>query len=236
MGVIATIGLHGSGSTWVFNIVRELVIAAIGEAAMRGVYADTLEELPARSDLAGRWIVVKSHHGSPQMDAWLENADASCVLSMRDPRDAVLSIQQRFDVPLVWAMHMVMNDCRRLCRLIAQGRPVLRYEDRFFEHPETIRSIASGLRLPAGEDLVARLSRTYSIEATRSFVEALPSLPTPRLAVAGASSQLFDKVTQLHRNHIGDTSSGKWSDLPVPIQRQMTHMLSPFLEALGYPP
>ena len=31
-GLIATIGLHGSASTWVFNVVRELMIDALGES------------------------------------------------------------------------------------------------------------------------------------------------------------------------------------------------------------
>jgi hypothetical protein len=232
--VIATVGLHGSGSTWVYNIVRELVIAVAGEPAMVGIYADAMEELPSQQDLADKWIVVKSHHGSQHMDAWLQSAQAQYVLSVRDPRDAVISMQQRFNVPLVWAVHMVMNDCRRLCRLIAQGHHALRYEDRFFERPEAIGLIATKVGIPVGDDLMIALSHRYSVEATRSFVDSLPSLPSQRLGIAGTDGQLFDNVTQLHRNHIGDTRSGMWIDLPDPIKRQMTSMLLPFLDCLGY--
>jgi hypothetical protein len=232
--VIATVGLHGSGSTWVYNIVRELVIAVAGEPAMIGIYADAMEELPSQQDLADKWIVVKSHHGSQHMDTWLQSAKAQYVLSVRDPRDAVISMQQRFNVPLVWAVHMVMNDCHRLCSLIAQGHLVLRYEDRFFEHPEAIDRIATKLGLSVGENLIIALSHRYSAGTIRSFVDALPSLPSQRLGIAGTNGKLFDKVTQLHQNHIGDTCSGKWIDLPDPIKRQMTSMLSPFLNRLGY--
>jgi hypothetical protein len=52
--VIGTIGLHGSASTWVFNVVRELMIAAAGEAQVVALYTEELDELPgdARS---GKW-------------------------------------------------------------------------------------------------------------------------------------------------------------------------------------
>jgi len=42
--------------------------------------------------------VIKSHHGSEGMDAWLAAEGARVILSVRDPRDASLSMAQRFNV------------------------------------------------------------------------------------------------------------------------------------------
>jgi hypothetical protein len=34
LGHVATVGLHGSASTWVFNVARELMIDSFGEKAV----------------------------------------------------------------------------------------------------------------------------------------------------------------------------------------------------------
>ena len=47
--MVATIGLHGSASTWVFNVVRELMIASFGENRISAVYTEELGELPSPS-------------------------------------------------------------------------------------------------------------------------------------------------------------------------------------------
>src|SRR5581483_4458696 len=98
MRVVATIGLHGSASTWVFNIARELMAAAYGEDEVRSLYAETLGELKERYGEARRHLVLKSHHGSVALDAWLTSVSPAIVLSVRDPRDASLSMAERFNV------------------------------------------------------------------------------------------------------------------------------------------
>ena len=70
-GLIATIGLHGSASTWVFNVIREMVAAAVGEAQVLALYADEVGQVPDEAARGGRHMVIKSHHGSQGLDAWL---------------------------------------------------------------------------------------------------------------------------------------------------------------------
>jgi hypothetical protein len=193
-GLIATIGLHGSASTWVFNVVRELMIAALGEQRVVAVYADKVEDVP---DAAGRCLVVKSHHGSAGLDAWLATAWATIFLSLRDARDAAMSMAQRFNAPLNQAVHWIADDCARMMRLAAQGHLLLRYEDRFFEDA------------------------------------AFADLPPGRVVSAGRI--VMDPVTQIHRIHIGDGRSGKWRDLPGPVQAKLTRFFRPFLDRWGYP-
>jgi hypothetical protein len=38
--LIATVRLHGSASTWMFNVVRELMIAAAGKDRVAAFYAE----------------------------------------------------------------------------------------------------------------------------------------------------------------------------------------------------
>jgi hypothetical protein len=159
--VIATVGLHGSASTWVFNVVRELLIASVGEGNVLAVYAERPDELPDEvTRTLARHLVVKSHHGSAELDAWLAAAQAQLILSIRDPRDACLSMAQRFNARLDVAARWLANDCRRLLRLSAQDLPLLRYEDRFFEDPAAVGRLAEVLGVSvAPADLAAIAAR-----------------------------------------------------------------------------
>ena len=127
--VVATIGLHGSASTWVFNVVRELMIASFGQNQISAVYTEELGELPSLSQ-AGQHVLVKSHSGTPDLDAWLRAVEAEIVLSIRDPRDAAISMSQRFNAPLERTAGWLARDCRRMMEL-GDRHPLLRYEDQF---------------------------------------------------------------------------------------------------------
>ena len=43
--LLSTIGLHGSASTWVFNVVRELMIDAVSEPRVLALYADEIGQV-----------------------------------------------------------------------------------------------------------------------------------------------------------------------------------------------
>jgi len=229
----ATIGMHGSASTWVFNIVRELMIAAVGEANLCALYAENPHELPAEADRAGKFLLIKSHQGSAEMDSWLEANQAMILLSLRDPRDASLSMAQRFNARLDHAVHWIAQDCNRLMKLAARDHAMLRFEDRFFDQPATVARLARLLGLQPDEGLIAPIFDRYRTESVRAFASQLESLPSGRV-ITGAASRL-DRVTQIHGTHIGDTRSGKWRDLPPPAQAELTRLFSPFLARFGYP-
>jgi len=230
-GLIATIGLHGSASTWVFNVVRELLIAALGEDQVLALYADRLSELPAETDRPG-CLLLKSHHGSAELDAWLATARPVVFLSLRDPRDAAISMAQRFRAPLGQAAHWLADDCARLLRLAGQGHPLLRYEDRFFDDAAAPERLARALGLNPAPAVSAAIFARYRTEAVRAFSAAFADLPPGRVVSAGRI--VMDPVTQIHRTHIGDRRSGKWRDLPGPAQAELTRFFRPFLDRWGY--
>lgn len=225
--------MHGSASTWVFNVVRELMIAKAGEENLCALYAEHPNELPDEARRQGKFLLIKSHHGSPEMDAWLAARSAMIVLSLRDPRDASISMAQRFNARLEHAVHWIAQDCKRLMNLAAPGHEMLRYEDRFFDHQATSARLAKLLGMPTDEGLIAPIFDRYRTESVRAFAGQLETLPADRV-VTGAASRL-DRVTQIHGTHIGDARSGKWRDLPAPAQAELTRFFSPFLERFGYP-
>ncbi len=230
MQVVATIGLHGSASTWVFNVARELLIAAHGPEQVLAIYADAAGQVP---EADGRVLVIKSHHGSPGFDPWLVEMGALALLSVRDPRDAAISMAQRFKAPLANAVRWLMTDCARMQRLVAAGHPVFRYEDGFFDDPAATDRLRTLLGLTLDAALVEAVSARYRTEAVRQFTRTIEALPADRVVRSGAI--VFDQMTQIHVTHIGDARNGKWRELPEAVQVGMTRSFRPFLEALGYP-
>ncbi len=232
--LVATIGLHASASTWVFNVVRELMIAGLGEAAVVAAYADTVAEVPDEATRGGRHMVIKSHHGSAELDAWLAAERVQVVFSVRDPRDAAISMSQRFKTPLDHTVRWLVDDCNRLIRLIRQGHMLLRYEQQFFARSAAVVALARVLDLVVSDETMNTIAARYSTEAVRSFAQRIADLPAERVQRVG-SSHLMDPVTQIHGPHIGDGRSGKWRDLPAPLQAELTRLFGPFLDRFGYP-
>jgi Sulfotransferase domain len=230
--LVATIGMHASASTWVFNVVRELLIAAVGDAQVLTFYADELGQMPDEAARAGRHLVIKSHHGSEALDTWLAAAPARIILSMRDPRDACISMSQRFKSPLNHTVRWIANDCNRLLRLAPQGHLLLRYEDRFFDDRTAAERLASALGLRPAPDMIEAIFARYRTEAVRSFAQQVKHLPPARLTPV--ASFMMDRVTQILEPHIGDGRIGKWRDLPAPLPADLTRVFGPFLDRFGY--
>jgi hypothetical protein len=230
--VVSTVGLHSSASTWVFNVVRELTIDAVGAARVLALHAEEAGQPLVEAAGAGRYLVIKSHHGSAELDAWLAAAEARIVLSVRDPRDASISMSQRFNAPLDHAVRWLANDCNRLLRLASQGHPLLRYEDRFFDDPKAVARLARLLGLRPSPATLEAIFARYRTDAVRAFAESLQTLPPERLTLVG--SWTMDQMTLILAPHIGDARSGKWRELPGSVQAWMTRLFKPFLEHMGY--
>ena len=227
--LVATIGLHGSASTWVFNVARELMIAAAG-GEIATCYADEPAQLPAGG---ARPLVIKSHHGGVALDAWLKAERARVILSVRDPRDACISMAQRFRAPLGSTVVWLANDCNRMLRLAGEGYPMLRYEDGFFDDPASVGRVADWLGVPVTQMLAETIFSRYSTDAVRAFSGRLGDLPAERISMV--NDFRMDKVTQILGPHIGDLQVGKWYDLAPKLQIELTNLFGPFLDRFGYP-
>jgi hypothetical protein len=231
--LVATIGLHGSASTWVFNVVREIMTAGLHGQNLLVQYNDEANQLPDDTTIAGQHLLIKSHRGSDGFDAWLAQRHATLILSIRDPRDACLSMVQRFGLSLDIAARMILQDCERLMHLGSLGHPILRYEGRFFDQQQTVAMIGQFLGQTLPSSTIETIFVRYGTQSVRDFAAQVPALPPNRLrAVAGRH---IDRLTQIHSTHIGDTASGKWTRLPTPLREALTGVMAPFLDRFGYP-
>jgi hypothetical protein len=233
--LIVTIGLHGSASTWVYNIVRELMIARHGPDEVVALYADFVAGLLEERGLTSRHVVWKTHHGGPHWEDFARACRPTVLLSVRDPRDAALSLSGRFGIDRERAAQAIAPTCLRAIQCADKGHTVLRYEDRFFDDPDTVALIARLIGAEAPAAVQERIFESYRTAAVRAFAAELDGLPAERRA--GGDEVPHDRVTQIHRTHIGDGRVGKWRDLLTPAQqRAFTVFFGPFLTRFGYAP
>jgi hypothetical protein len=169
---------------------------------------------------------------SGRLDAWLRKCEARIVLSLRDPRDAALSMMQRFEVPLRNAIFWLINDCTRILRLLPENHLTLRYEDRFFDDHASIIRVAQWLGCDVQPDTATQIFDRYRTDAVRSFAARIGELPANRIAMVGKFR--MDRITQILAPHIGNAQSGKWRDLPQQGQQELTRLFRPFLQRFGY--
>lgn len=207
--VVIAAGLYGSGSTWAFNVVRLLLEATPGLAPVHAGFADQLAELPEPEGAPGA-VVIKTHRPDRAMRLFARATASSVVLTIRDPRDGIVSMMQRFGVSFAEMRGGIVASAHLVIGLAAQ-RPtlVLRYEDGFSQAEDTVRRIAAFLGLRIAPEDCAAIAAALTPKRVAAEVAALTaagrfgSVPDARSA---------DPLTQWHPGHVGDGRSGKWRE------------------------
>ena len=165
-----------------------------------------------RSLDTARFAVVKSHEIDVQAGAWLD-ARARCILiTLRDPRDAVLSLirYQRLDFPTALD---IAERSAMACITRADDRRalILRYEDGFTEDPTTVERAAKAM----GYELCAadykRILADNRREAVETYIAQLARSGRVLRQVGG--DDFFDPITHWHKHHAGRTGRiGGWRE------------------------
>jgi len=201
-------GMYSSGSTWAYNATRAGA-AACGVKA-DGVYADNYRDLVNRLRRAGPACIVKTHALEPRATEILARRAARIVLTIRDPRDAAVSIMQHMRLGFAQTLNMVEQSAVYAGQFAADPRALLlRYESGFIDAPATFDRLAAlfGATLtPAQRAELFRESRRDVIEAKIAHLEDLPTTITDT-----RSGDVVDTDTQWHRHHANRTGEvGKW--------------------------
>ncbi len=227
--------MYASGSTWLYNAARQTALAAGLE--MRSCYAETLKMLePVRQSEAGVRI-VKSHQLDAPAAAFMGGHAEVILLTIRDPRDAVVSLMQHMRHGFGAALQTVGRSAAFCGRFADDPRThVLRYEGGFIDDPTTFDRLAGlmGTQLPAGarERLFAN-SRRAAIEARIASFAALPgTVADPR------SGDVVELESQWHLHHVGRSGeSGRWRRLLSPQAALVVEQrFSGWMAHFGYQP
>lgn len=203
--LVITLGSQASGSTWLFNVARELLRAAgrpcFSESADEAMEA--LDQMPVAVDD----VVLKAYSLDQRLLRIAMLAQAKIIVSTRDPRDSAVSQQERFDV----SMRTIAGEFSRSFATI-EALPatlsILRfhYEDRFMDEAATVARVADFLGLPTGEEVASAIHEGLTANAVREAIrQRLLVMPSP-------AEWKHDPETHWHPNHLGDGVSGKWRE------------------------
>lgn len=205
--MVIAAGLYGSGSTWAFNAIRLMLEATPGLAPVHAGFADALAEMPEPEAAPGS-VVIKTHRPDRAMRMFARATAAPVVLTIRDPRDAIVSMMQRFRTEFSAMRPGIVASAHLVIGLAAQ-RPtlVLRYEDGFTRSEATLHRIGAFLGLRPDAERIAAIAAALTPEQVAADIAAMSAegrfgaTPDPLVA---------DPVTQWHPGHVGDGRMDKW--------------------------
>ena len=216
--VILSLGLPRSGSTWVYNVVQNIL--KLSNRPYSALFADTLDALPEDKG-QDHIFLVKSHTAEAPLRELAMKNELPIVISLRDPRDALASAitftNAKFDVLL----DLICSSVEAISRCLDySGSMVLRYEDNFTADIGTIERLAAALGVSNDQVLFERIQGDLRADVVRSEIE--------RLVAAGhfgenPNSSKFDPVSQWHPGHIADGRIGKYRDMLTSDQIAAVH-------------
>ena len=232
MSVLWCQGMFASGSTWLYNVAlavaNELEPRCLVEGRFVFDRADTIGlEAP------GIRHVVKAHQARHGVGGIAARAEALLV-TLRDPRDAVVSLMQYQGFSFHRALLNVGYAAEACLLLASNPRAVtLHYELGFVDDPGTIDGIAEHLGGSISRqrrDGIFAATRRPAIEAFISRLEARPSTITDR------DGDVYDLASHWHRHHAGRTGeTGRWRRLLYPAQvNGIEAALREWMECFGY--
>ena len=216
--IVLCLGMPGSASTLVFNLVREILLEA-DPGAVAAVEATSLPALEAA--LAGapppRSIAIRAHTASDALLGLLGAAGAQAVPSARDPRDCLASLRARLGGSAVgWCTEVARSFAAVATVQARWGAEVLGYEVASAEGRALVGGLAArlGLALPAAA--AARIAGRWTRGAVQARLERVA-----REAPPSGYGWRSDPATGLNEAHLGDGRIGKWRDALPEAERAL---------------
>jgi hypothetical protein len=228
---VGCVGLYSSASTWAFNVTASLLRLADGGGVVP-FYGDDIDEIALRKIERSNSFVLKSHLPGPSVRALCEIGRLPVLLTVRDPRDAVVSLMQRFGQDFGAALDRVERSANLVLHLSERIEPlVLRYEDGF-AGLDGITSIATHLGFALSASDRQKINDGLSPDAV---AQRLQDLQTCGIFEGGNAAEQWEASTQWHPSHIGDGRIGKYRDLLTTTESEkVAYATRPFFMAFGY--
>ena len=180
----------------------------------------------------GDRFVLKTHCPSSRILTLCQLHALPVVMTIRDPRDAVVSLMQRFGQDFPTALGRVQQSAAIMVDVYGKLGPLLLKYEGAFIGKSGIAAIARHLCLTPTVHAVTQLAEGLSSENICLHLESL--LASGQLRGEKPDEE-WEAATQWHPHHIGDRRIGKYRDVLAPAQiANMNDRMSTFLALFGY--
>lgn len=207
--VILCAGLPRSGSTWIYNAALELC-RKHGNTV--GLYADDFPENFAELIDGSDTLVIKSHTPSTSLCHLVRFVGGKSIISIRDPRDCVVSLMEVFGFEKSSAILSVKRSADAIEKLFV-GEPsspssVFVYES-IPDRLEAIMRLGHEIGYPVDARFAQAIADSLEPETIRTRVMELE-----RQGVLDSSNaaESYTNETHWHPGHVGNGRIGKYVD------------------------
>ena len=205
MNIVICSGVMRSGSTWSYNVSRALLGLAANKFDLT-LYASYLEGaglddfLLTDDALFPGAAIFKSHLLGFHARQLIAAGIVKNIYTVRDPRDCVASRKTFKDESLEDSIRLVKQSFDTVMSLNSSSL-MIKYDHIIKEPEQVIKDIAAYLLMDFTklDEIAESISEELSVKEMRSKSSSVSGI---------------DPLMELHENHIGDTSTGKWINLP----------------------
>jgi hypothetical protein len=234
--IYCCLGMYGSGSTWLYNVMLGIAAATVAPGTR---FAAGLIHFPNQIDLEqidrDPFFVMKCHHlGQDVMDV-IRSRLRSLMISIRDPRDAVVSLGRHPGHDFESAFGSVLHSAQECARRMHEPKTtVFRYEDGFTADPASVAKIAEGMGLHLSPDECWRIFQKNSRQNVEALILFLKE--SGRMQMDQGDADLHNPLTQWRLGHIGRSGKvGMWKEQLTPSQIEVINReLGGWMEQHGY--
>ena len=177
-------GMGRSGSTWSFNVVKQLL--AQTSVSVRAGYLDAVGEALGREGPVCDHLVVKTHAPDAVGLALIKQRACRTIYTYREPLGSILSAMESRGQTLEPAADAVKASLDLMRFQVEAGGVRLVWYDDIVERPqEVVQAIARYLELALPEAAIAGVATMLSRDNVRRIIRALGT-PVPPAAGSGA--------------------------------------------------
>jgi hypothetical protein len=228
--IVLCIGMLRSGSTWSYNLVRDLLKGA-QYSGVEGGYRDSLAEW-LTADVGNRSAVVKTHAPDSESLAALENVSQSvrAIFTYRDAGPAIASSVRAFGHEFETQAGAVATAIDTYIDIsIRWPTLAVRYSE--IGNEDAVRSIADFLGLTLPEAMVAPIKARNSREAATLRLQGVDWQAA--VGIHRDERYTFHKESLLHRTHFSDPQQARERFAPTPERDEILRHLERRYRAAG---
>ena len=213
--VVLCDGMLRSGSTWSFNVVRELIRTCEPHRKVFGFYSENPAVILSAARPRFSNLVIKSHKLDPSAYELCSAGAIKAVYTWRDPHDVIVSSQRMFGDSVDHSIGLLRNALRVWSfHRATSSACIISYESMIHSPLTSIHSIAAYLGLRVEPKQAAQIAEVTSLENLKSFSQHVDELEGSR--VVRKDGLVYDRQTLVHQNHIQNGGVGYGAGLLDP--------------------